>query len=72
MRKCGTESVSISLDSDLISALEFCCFQRDITRSQASREALKLWIAQELSKRPDFWERVYYGVNNNSKQKKIF
>lgn len=67
-----TESVSVSLESDLIAALDHVCYLRDMPRSQAVRSAVKSWIASELSRDPSFWERVYHGVKMGSNDKKLF
>lgn len=67
-----TESISISLEGDLISALDHVVFIRDTSRSAFIRAAVKQAIALELSKDPSFWSRVYYGCANDASQKKIF
>lgn len=67
-----TESVSVSLESDLIAALDHVCYLRDLPRSQAVKAAVKEWIAVELSHDPSFWSRVYHGVQNGSNEKRIF
>jgi hypothetical protein len=67
-----TETVSFSLPSDLIDILDYCCGQLDVNRSAAAKLAIKHWIAVEISKRPEFWHRLSYGITNRSKQKLIF
>lgn len=67
-----TESVSISLESDFIAVLDYLAYTLDVSRSDLCRRFLKQGAALELSKPPSFWDRVYYGVQNESKQKKLF
>jgi hypothetical protein len=67
-----TESVSVSIESDLIQALDHVCYLRDVSRSCFIRQAIKQAIALEFARDPDFWNRVYFGCQNGSKQKKIF
>lgn len=67
-----TESISISLEGDLIAALDHVVYLRDTSRSAFIRSAVKQSIALELSKDPSFWKRVYYGVQNEASQKILF
>ncbi len=71
-KKNGTETVSISIESDLLSILDYYANLEDINRSIAVRHAIKEWIANKAAKDPGFWSRLNYGINNNSNQKKIF
>jgi metal-responsive CopG/Arc/MetJ family transcriptional regulator len=68
----GKEGITVSLDSDLIDTVDFLCGRRDINRSHAVKEALKIWCAVQFSSNHRFWQRIYYGVRNRSKQKEIF
>lgn len=67
----GTEPITVSLKSDLVEILDYLCGQRDINRSAAMCEAVKLWCARELSKSPEFWTRAVYGVRNRSQKQSI-
>ena len=71
MDKKGNEPVTFSMEPDLIDLLNYCCGQRDISRSQAVREALKMWMAKEISNAPEFWERAAYGVRNRKESRSI-
>ncbi len=67
-----TESLSISLEGDLIEILDHVCFLRDTSRSAFIRSAVKQLIALELAKEPSFWSRVSFGVKKTQSDKTIF
>ena len=66
------EGVTLSLDSDLVCAIDYIAGRLDINRSEAGKLAFKMWLSQHFSDSPEFWNRVYFGVQNRSKQKGIF
>lgn len=72
MPKNGKEGITVSLDADLIAVIDYVAGRLDVSRSQFIKDASKMYIAVQLSEQPEFWDRVYHGVNNRTKQKQIF
>ena len=72
MKTNGKEGITVSLDSDLIATIDYVSGRLDISRSQFIKEAAKNFIALQIAEDPDFWARVYHGVHNRTKQRKIF
>jgi metal-responsive CopG/Arc/MetJ family transcriptional regulator len=66
--KSKTESISISLEGDLIEILDHVCLHRDVCRSSFIRTAIKESIAVELSKAPSFWNRILYGIKKKQSE----
>jgi metal-responsive CopG/Arc/MetJ family transcriptional regulator len=67
-----TESISISLEGDLIEILDHVCFLRDTSRSAFCRAAVKQLIAVEFAKEPSFWNRLSFGVKKSQSDKSVF
>ena len=64
-KKNTTESVSVSLESRLISVIDSICERKDFSRSNFIKRAVKKYIGQIQSEDPKFWDRLYYDNEND-------
>ena len=67
MAKEPTENVSVTIPISMVSILDHFCCQNDLTRSQATTRALRLYLGASMAKEPAFWEREYQRLQEQGK-----
>jgi len=53
------ESMSVSINTNLIPRLSRYCFKKDLNVSQVVVKAVKRFLAAEMAEDPAFWDEVY-------------